>query len=97
MGYKVLSAINRKSTLNSIQSTKPDLIFLDLHLPDIPGTKILENLKNDKNTQDIPVILLRASEEKTILQVVDNYKTNSYVVKPFKSDVIQETTQKFLS
>ena len=44
---------------------RPDLIVLDLHLPDMPGTEVLKRLKADPPTREIPVIVLTADASKS--------------------------------
>lgn len=63
-------------------SVNPRLIILDLKLPKVDGLMILRELKNDKRTQSIPVVVLTSSQEEK--DVVESYRlgVNSYIVKP---------------
>jgi len=56
--YDVLSAGSGKEGLERAKKEKPDLIMLDLILSDLFGTKVLQKLKKDKATKNIPVIAL---------------------------------------
>ena len=56
-GYKVSSTFNGKDALNAIEKKKPDLILLDLMLPDMSGLEICRELRSSKKTKKIPIIL----------------------------------------
>jgi len=56
--YKVVSAANGKEGIKKAIKDKPDLILLDLLLPDMFGLEILKQLKKDSQTKDIPVVVL---------------------------------------
>jgi len=57
-GYEVISALDGEIGLRLAKEKKPDLILLDLILPKIHGFDVLKKLKEDKETQEIPVIVL---------------------------------------
>jgi diguanylate cyclase (GGDEF)-like protein len=82
-GYKVRSVINGTMALRVARSVHPDLILLDIKMPDIDGYQVCEQLKSDPETQDIPVIFLSALDE-----TLDKVKAFSvggvdYITKPF--------------
>ena len=57
-GFKVSTADNGQSGLDDAKKKKPDVILLDILLPSMNGFEILKQLKRDKETKDIPVIVL---------------------------------------
>ncbi len=57
-GYKVATALNGDEGINQARKEKPDLILLDLVLPEKDGYEVLEVLKKDEQTKAIPVIIL---------------------------------------
>lgn len=69
--------------LKKIETKKPDLVVLDLMLPHINGFEVLKKLKNTKEYEDIPVIILSAkSSEMDIVQGLD-MGASDYITKPF--------------
>ena len=59
-GYQVLVAEDGKSALERLKHAKPDLILLDVMMPEMDGYEVCHRLKQDKNTQNIPVIFMTA-------------------------------------
>lgn len=57
-GFKVITAEDGEAGLKEAQKKKPDIILLDILLPKMDGYLVLENLKKDPETKDIPVIML---------------------------------------
>lgn len=57
-GYDVLKAYNGREALNIAKKEKPDLIVLDILMPEMDGSKVASLLKEDPDTEDIPVIFL---------------------------------------
>jgi two-component system, OmpR family, phosphate regulon response regulator PhoB len=65
------------------QSPRPDLVVLDLMLPDISGTEVCRTLKNDPATQHIPVLMCTARDSELDRVVGFELGADDYVVKPF--------------
>jgi PAS domain S-box-containing protein len=83
-GYKVRLIPDGQLALMSVQSTRPDLILLDILMPEMDGYQVCQELKADERTQDIPVIFVSAVHE-----VFDKVKAFSlggvdYITKPFE-------------
>jgi len=57
-GFEVLSATDGVAGIKIIEKEKPDLVLLDLVMPKMHGFEVLKKLKNNKNTKNIPVIIL---------------------------------------
>ena len=63
-GYEVLGAEDGEAALRMAQEQLPDLILLDLLLPKLTGTEVLQRLRANARTADIPVVILSALSEK---------------------------------
>jgi CheY-like chemotaxis protein len=60
----------------------PTLVLLDLNLPDMSGTQILEKLKSNNSTKHIPIIVLTTTDDKTEIQKCYDLGCNVYITKP---------------
>jgi signal transduction histidine kinase/DNA-binding response OmpR family regulator len=85
-GFQVTCALGGKEGLQKIRLKKPDLILLDLMMPEVSGEDVIRELKADSNLKDIPVILLtaRASQEDRILGL--SLGADDYLAKPLVSE-----------
>ena len=82
-GFEVSVASRGKDGLRLAAQTPPDLVLLDLMLPDLSGTEICRTLKNDPRTKQVPVIMLTAKGEEIDRVVGFEIGAEDYVVKPF--------------
>src|SRR5262249_31407133 len=82
-GHQVLAALSGREGLRLASERLPDLVLLDLMLPDIPGTQVCRALKADPATAAIPVVMLTARGEETDRIVGFELGADDYVVKPF--------------
>lgn len=84
-GYTVLSASSGLELLNMLKNQKPDLIILDIMMPEMDGLEVLGRLKAVADTATLPVILLTAKVQYE--DVLGGYKLGAdyYITKPFTS------------
>jgi two-component system phosphate regulon response regulator PhoB len=82
-GYNVLTAIRGDEALALAGERSPDVILLDIMLPDIQGTEILKRLRTNPSTSAIPVVFLTARGEEMDRVVGFELGADDYVVKPF--------------
>jgi DNA-binding response OmpR family regulator len=80
-GYQVKSALNGKLGLEMAKKFKPDLILLDLILPKKDGFEVLQELKTDEATKNIPVIVLTNLEGSTDVERALSLGATTYLVK----------------
>ena len=83
-GYEVQQAIKGNVALKSIALNPPDLILLDINLPDIDGYTICQQIKADLQTQEIPVIFISALDEPWDKVRAFSAGGSDYIAKPFK-------------
>ncbi|MEI6305586.1 MAG: response regulator [Deltaproteobacteria bacterium] len=87
--YKLFSAANGKEALSLAESVAPDLILLDVMMPEMDGFEVCGCLKGDDALKDIPVLFLTALVEET--DEVKGFKAGAvdYITKPFKPMVVK--------
>ena len=87
-GFSVITAENGSKALEYARLDKPDLILLDLMLPDMSGFDICRILHNDKNTSNIPIIMATArTDDEDIVSGLD-LGADDYITKPFSPKVL---------
>jgi DNA-binding response OmpR family regulator len=82
-GFNVLKASDGKTALAQARSNQPDLIVLDLLLPEMDGTEVFKTLRQDRATTHIPVIMLTAKATEIDRIVGLELGADDYVTKPF--------------
>jgi len=82
-GHDVLAAARGQDGLRLARQERPDLVLLDLMLPDIPGTEVCRAIKDDASTRPTPVIMLTAKGEEIDRVVGFELGADDYVTKPF--------------
>ncbi|CBN55246.1 MULTISPECIES: response regulator [Kamptonema] len=87
-GYKVRGVINGKMAVRAARSAPPDLILLDIRMPDTNGYEVCEELKADSQTSKIPVIFISALDE--VLDKVKAFQVGGedYITKPFQVEEV---------
>jgi two-component system, OmpR family, phosphate regulon response regulator PhoB len=82
-GHTVVTVHNGSTGLAEIRRQRPDLVVLDLMLPDIGGLEVCRRLRRDKETARIPVLMLTAKGEEMDRVVGFEVGADDYVTKPF--------------
>jgi two-component system phosphate regulon response regulator PhoB len=82
-GHEVLAAVRGGEGLRLARQHRPDLIILDLMLPDIPGTEVCKALKRETTAKGIPILMLTAKGEEIDRVVGFELGADDYVIKPF--------------
>ena len=87
-GYQTETALNGRKALEKIRSASPDLILLDLMLPEVDGLEICRSVKKDAKTADIPVIMLTAKGTEADIVAGLEMGADDYITKPFSPRVL---------
>lgn len=82
-GFKTLSAHNGEDGLDMARKENPDLILLDLMLPEMDGMDVCKAIKNEAKTSHIPIIILTAKAQETDKIVGLELGADDYMTKPF--------------
>lgn len=83
-GYDVTGATNGPDGLTQIKTIKPDLVLLDLMMPDMDGWEVFKRMRDDDDMKSIPVIVVTAKAQ-SIDKVLGLHiaKVDDYITKPF--------------
>ncbi|MEB3272615.1 MAG: response regulator, partial [Prochlorothrix sp.] len=92
-GYAVSSAISGKLALKAIKSKMPDLILLDIRMPEMDGYEVCQKLKDNPETHHIPVLFLSASHETEDKVKAFSLGGADYVTKPFQIEEVLARVQ----
>ena len=96
--YRLLTALQGGAGLNLAREQRPDLILLDLNLPDMTGDEVLHRLKSDPAVRHIPVIMVSADAMGERIEHLLRLGASGYLTKPYKLDqfvrVIEEALGK---
>lgn len=83
-GYMVVGAVGGQEGIDALHREKPDLILLDIMMPEVDGWEVFQHIKSSEELQDKPVIIVTAKAQ-SIDKVLGLYiaKVDDYVTKPF--------------
>ena len=97
-GFELIGAMGGREGLEKIKSVKPDLVLLDLMMPDMDGWEVYQQMKADPEMQHIPVIVVTAKAQ-SIDKVLGLHiaKVDDYVTKPFGPQELLQSVEKVLS
>ena len=97
-GFDVKGAAGRKEGLRLVCEELPDLVLLDLMMPDMDGWEVYQQMKADEKTRDIPVIVVTAKAQ-NIDRVLGIHiaKVDDYITKPFSPQDLLNSVEKVLS
>jgi type II secretory ATPase GspE/PulE/Tfp pilus assembly ATPase PilB-like protein/ActR/RegA family two-component response regulator len=87
-GYKVLEAENGAIAMETARRERPDLMFVDLQMPDMNGFQVLEMMRGDASLASIPVLVLTSETSSEVETRVLEMGADDYVNKPFEPEVL---------
>ncbi|HLF27444.1 MAG TPA: response regulator [Anaerolineae bacterium] len=96
-GFDLTGAMGGREGLEAIRRVKPDLVLLDLMMPDMDGWEVYQQMKADVEMQKIPVIVVTAKAQ-SIDKVLGLHiaKVDDYVTKPFGPQELLQSVEKVL-
>ena len=93
--YKVLPANGGANALKILEKVKPDLILLDYEMPGMNGPQVLEALRGNPATAEIPVMFLTAKTDSSAIEKIEALKPQGHMLKTLPLAEIKEIIQKF--
>jgi two-component system response regulator VicR len=96
-GFEVIGATGGRSGLEAIRKNKPDLVLLDLMMPDMDGWEVYQQMKADSEMKEIPVVVVTAKAQ-SIDKVLGLHiaKVDDYITKPFGPDDLRNSIERVL-
>lgn len=95
-GYDVITAINGNDGIAMAKAEQPDLILMDVVMPELNGFQATRKLTNDASTQHIPVILLTTKDQQTDRVWGERQGAKDYLVKPPTQETLVAAIQALL-
>ena len=95
-GYSVLKAATAQEALEQIETTLPDLILMDVQLPDMDGMTIVRMLRDNARTRDTAILALTACAMKGDRERILQMGCDGYISKPIDVKDFVKTVKKFL-
>lgn len=97
-GFEVIGAEGGWEGLETMRREKPDLVLLDLMMPDLDGWEVFQQMKADENLKDTPVIVITAKAQ-TIDRVLGLHiaKVDDYISKPFSPPELIASVERVLA
>jgi len=96
-GFDLIGAVGGREGLETVRTLKPDLVLLDLMMPDMDGWEVYQQMKADDELKDIPVVVVTAKAQ-SIDKVLGLHiaKVDDYVTKPFGPQELLYSVRKVL-
>ena len=85
--YNIITAISGKEGLETIEKEKPNLVILDMMLPDMSGIEVLKTIKTEKN---LPVIMLSGKDSPQLIESAREVGVDDFLPKPFRDEELVE-------
>jgi DNA-binding response OmpR family regulator len=95
-GFVVRRASTGKSAVSSAYEQPPDVVLLDVMMPEMDGWQVLRTLKGDERTRNIPVVMLSARAERRDKMIGLQEGAEGYIAKPFSPAEVVREVQSFL-
>lgn len=96
-GYRVITAQNGAEAVRKAILERPDLIVLDIIMPEMDGLQVLQELRLHPETEDIPVILLTGKKEEEDIVEGWQYSIEVYLTKPYVVEDLLSITERILA
>ncbi len=94
---EILEAGSGSEALEVISRESPDLVILDITMPDMTGLEVLKTIRENQVTAGIPVIMLTAESANKTVAEADSLNVSGYIAKPFKPEQLLEQVKSILN
>ena len=95
LGYHAIKAQNSNEAITLAKAEDPDLIFMDVALPEVDGIKTTAMLRQNPKTAHIPVVALTAWMSALWQEKAEKVGITTYLIKPISSQTLKETIEEY--
>lgn len=96
-GIEILSAENGSDALETVRAQDPELVFLDVMMPNIDGYNVCRMIRQDLKMKDVYIVILTAKGQEYDRRLSEESGANTFMTKPFDPDEVLELAKKVLS
>jgi CheY-like chemotaxis protein len=96
-GHQVITAVDGADALSKVRTERPDLILLDVMMPNVNGWQVAEALKGDPDTRHIPIVFLSARAMEADVRKGTDLGVQAYVTKPFDPIDLMELVNRLIA
>jgi len=89
-GFRVSAAINGKTALAKIDKKPPDIVLMNLRMPEMNGLEVLKAIRASVDTKDLPVIVMSDFNSSVLLKQVNKFGANDYLLKPCSYEQVKD-------
>lgn len=94
-GYEVSVETDGRRALSAALSNAPDVLILDVMLPELDGYEILRQLRSDSRATDLPIVMLTAKGQREDRETALDYGADMFITKPFANSEIVAAVERF--
>ena len=95
-GFEVFEAENASDGIAIARREKPDIIIMDVRLPDMLGTEAARILRQDKETRDIPIVFVTASVMADGMEEISDIPNHGFIGKPINTRTFAQDISQFI-
>lgn len=92
-GFQIMGLEERKETRETVTHRSPDVVILDIMMPEVDGFQILKMLKEDEDTRDMPVLVLTVRSLPEDREKAMSLEADLYMTKPFQPSELVEAVR----
>lgn len=96
-GYNVDTHSDGQTAVKAVRDRSPDMVILDVMLPNRSGYDILQELRAERDRDQLPVLMLTARGQKTDREMAERYGANKFMTKPFANADIVSSVRELLA
>ncbi len=95
-GYRLVKATNGREALERIEEDQPDLIIMDVMMPEINGLEVLAQLRKQEQTKHLPVIIMTANAQRFTREQAEAAGVSAFLTKPFSPTQLMTEVRRHL-